>query len=136
MLDMSNIEPNAKPNAKAPVVIILSVMLGALGLYIGWSALQHWLGSPEMLQHYEATPLGARGQVWVAVAQTFAAVCLLWPRLQVLAGLILGTVLFAASIRQLVVAGLTSLFWQPFLLGAGAVTVALLLLRAKRRAAR
>ena len=115
------------------MIVILRVALGVLGLFIGWSAFQHWIGSPEMRQHYEASPLAARGQFLVAAAQTIAAVFLLWPRFQALAGFILGTILVAIAVSQVAVNGVRPPFWQPFILGMCAIALAALLRRALRR---
>ena len=115
------------------MIVILRVALGFLGLFIAWSALQHWIGSPEMQQHYAASPLAARGQFLVAAAQTIAAMCLLWPRFQALSGFILGTVLVAIAVSQVAATGVRPAFWQPFILGMCAIALAALLRRALRR---
>ena len=115
---------------------LLRVMLGLLGLFIGWSAVQHWIGSADLNQHYEATHLGESGRYVIALAQSTAAIFLLWPRFQASAGLILGTVLFAISLRQVGTAGVQPAFWEPFLVAVFAIASSVLLLQVKRVNAR
>ena len=116
------------------VIPTLCTILGLIGLIIGYSALQHWFGGAPLREHYQSIPLGAGGQFIVAAAQSTAAVFLLWPKFQVLAGFILGSILLVISARSVVINGLQAAFWMPFILAVLAIFAAALLRHYKRRA--
>lgn len=110
----------------------LRALLGLLGLFIGASALQHWLGGSELRQHYASTPLGAQGQFIIAAAQSAAAVFLLWPRYQVWAGFMLGGVLLLISGLGIARDGVHAAAWGTVALALIAIGAAALLRRTQR----
>jgi hypothetical protein len=66
------------------VTTTLRLILTLLGLVIGWSAVQHWLGPPEIVEHYRSVGLGEAGRISIAGLQTAACLGLLFHRTQYL----------------------------------------------------
>lgn len=98
------------------------------------SAAEHWIGSDALRRHYAASVLGPAGLLEVAVAQSVAAVGLLWPRFQSSAGLMLVVVMLAAASSHVRSAGIDARIWQPLAIAVWAlIPSVVLIIRPGRR---
>ncbi|MBY0459856.1 MAG: DoxX family protein [Gemmataceae bacterium] len=111
------------------------IALALLGGLMAYSAAEHWVGSDDLRAHYAASPLGSGGLVGVAVAQTLAAVGLLWPRTQPLAGCVLAVVMFVAASTHIRAAGADAGVWLPVAIGVWALVPSVVLIVRNRRGA-
>ncbi len=85
---------------------VLRTALILLGTAMGWSALQHWFPSSEIVAHYNEVGFGERGRIVIAALQSLAAVGLLLPRQQSLAAVVLAAVMSTIAVRSALVGGL------------------------------
>ncbi len=104
-------------------------VLICLGCFMAVSALEHWTASSELSDHYDKSVLGARGLTFVAIAQSLAAVGLLWRRTQRAAAFALATVMAGAALTHLVPGGNGAAALVPSLICATALAGALCLSR-------
>ncbi len=101
------------------------IVLTLLGCLMAVSAFQHWIGSDDLRTHYANSVLGAGGLFAIAVAQTVAALGLLWPRTQRWAGFGLAAVMAVAALTHMLPSGSGNAL-LPLVIGAAAVAGAAL----------
>lgn len=111
----------------------LRIVLALLGLVVTWSAIQHWIAAPELVEHYREVGLGKTGRLAIASLQTAAGLGLLIRRTQSVAALAFASVMVAIATRS-AMSGAPIEMLQPALLALWAAlpTGALLLLRRRK----
>lgn len=110
----------------------LRLILVLLGLVIGWSAIQHWLGAADLVDHYREVGLGEAGRLAVASLQSAACLGLLVRKTQMIAAFTLAAIMFAIAILHIVNGELLKVT-LPFLLALLAALPAGALLGLQRR---
>jgi phage-related protein len=115
----------------------LRAALRLLGVVMGWSAIQHWLPSAALGEHYREVGIGEYGRITVAFMQSVAAVGLLVNQLQLAAAAILAAVMSVVAVRNAYVGEFAKTI-EPLLIAAWAAVPALWLRRvlAARHAAK
>jgi hypothetical protein len=101
------------------------LVLAALGGVMALSAVEHWIGSSTLREHYARSVLGANGVVAVAAAQLVAALGLLWPPTQRTAAVILAAVMAFAALTHVLPGGDGATPWLPLVAGITATIAAL-----------
>jgi hypothetical protein len=110
------------------------IALALLGVMIGWSAIQHWTGGPELVLHYREVGLGEAGRFAIAALQSVAGLGLLIRRTQGVSALVFASVMVAIATRN-AVSGAPIKMVQPALLALWAALPAGALLVLQRRRA-
>lgn len=111
------------------------IALALLGVVVGWSAIQHWVGEPELVRHYQEVGLGETGRFAIASLQTAAGLGLLVPVTQSGTAVIFASIMIAIATRNAMSAvPLKALL--PALLALWAVLPAVALLVLPRHRAR
>ena len=68
--------------------IVAKIALALVGLTFLFSAIQHFVGSDWLFEHYENNGIGGKNTWLIGLGQLFAAVNLLIPKTQILAAFV------------------------------------------------